>query len=518
VSRPPHSRLRQREPAAPLPPAPHALRLPWGDPPTLDPTMANDTTSGGVVAQLFNGLVELGPEMDVVPDVARSWEVSEGGRKYVFHLRDDVRWSDGTPVTAGDFEYAWKRVLNPATGTRNASSLYDVKGARAFHQSEVSDPDQVGVRALDELTLSVELEGPTGYFPQLLAHNAAYPVPRHVVEAHGERWTAVENTVTNGPFRLESWRPGDSMVLVRNSEYHGRFTGNLQRLELDLRDDWSAQLRMYEAGDLDILNLSVLPALEKDRARQRRAGEYVSGPSLSTAYTAFDVSRPPFDDVRVRRAFVLAVDRETLADVVLGGYRFPATGGLVPPGMPGHSPGIGLPYDPEGARQLLLEAGHPGGRGFPPVRGLTNSSIDSIRMSEYLRDRWRDVLGVDITWEILEWSGFLVKLHAETAHMTQLSWIADYTDPDSFLRVAVRLHTKWHDETYDELVEEARRVTDQEQRMKLYQKADRILVEETPILPLTYPRRHLLVKPWMSKFSVSAAGWTFWKDAIIDPH
>jgi oligopeptide transport system substrate-binding protein len=167
------------------------------------------------MSQLFSGLVESGPALEVVPDLAKNWEVLDGGRKYVFHLRDDARWSDGTPVTADDFEYAWRRALDPVTESPHASLLYDVAGARAFHQGEARWED-VGVQAVDEATLVVELEGPTGYFLQLLADQATYALPRHVVEAQGESWTEVGNIVTNGPFRLEAWQPGQSMVLVRN--------------------------------------------------------------------------------------------------------------------------------------------------------------------------------------------------------------------------------------------------------------------------------------------------------------
>jgi oligopeptide transport system substrate-binding protein len=511
-------RVGETEPLAPPPPAPHALRVPWLDPPTLDPTMAGDTTSGGVIDQLFSGLVECTPEMDVVPDVARSWEVLEGGRKYIFHLRDGVCWSDGAPVTAGDFAYAWKRVLNPATGSHNASLLYDVRGAKSFHQGHASDPHQVGVWALDELTLAVELEGPTGYFLQLLAHTATYPVPRHAVEAHDDRWTEVENIVTNGPFRLEAWQRGDSLVLVRNPEYHGRFTGNLQQVRLSLLKDWSSTLKMYEADGLDILFLSTLPREEMDRARQRHAGEYVSGPTLDTGYSAFDVTRPPFDDVRVRLAFVLATDRETLADMVMRGYAFPATGGFVPPGMPGHSEGIGLPYDPERARQLLAEAGYPGGRGFPDVEALLPSRPGARDTAEYLHAQWRENLGLDIPWEAMEWATYLDRLGKAPPHLFGMGWICDYPDPDSFLRVAIRLHTRWRNETHDELVEEARQITDQEERMKLYQEADRILVEEAPILPLTYGRDHMLVKPWVRKGHPSPIGTWPCRDAIIEAH
>jgi oligopeptide transport system substrate-binding protein len=518
----------------PPPPTPHALRVAWHRPPTtLDPTMAGHVSSSAVIDQLFSGLLELTPEMDVVPEVAQSWEMVEGGRKYVFHLRDDVRWSDGTPVTAGDFEYAWKRVLDPATGSPVASLLYDVKGGRAFHRGVCPDGSTgsprwpaegegrvggLGVRALDEVTLVVELEGPVGYFPQLLAYTATYPVPRHVVEAHGEAWTEPGNIVTNGPFRLESWQRGESMVLGRNPEYHGRFRGNVQRVELPWLAHPSARLELYEADGLDILNLEGLPPSERDRARQRHAGEYVSVPWLLTFYVGFDVSRPPFSDPRVRRAFVLATDREALADVVMKGFEFPATGGFVPPGMPGHSAGIGLRYDPDGARQLLAKAGYPGGRGFPVVDLLTSGHESE---SEYLQAQWRENLGVEITWEAMEYEMFHDRLCREPPSIFLTGWVADYPDPDSFLRaslVRARRYTGWQNAAYDRLVEEARRVMDQGERMRLYGQADRILVEEAAIMPFIYGRLNMLVKPWVSKHSTSAITAWFWKDVIIEPH
>jgi oligopeptide transport system substrate-binding protein len=504
----------------PPPPAPHALRMGWWDPQTLDPTITGDIYSSAVIDQLFSGLLELTPEMDVVPEVARTWEMLEGGRQYVFHLRDDVRWSDGTPVTAGDFEYAWKRVLDPATGSDVAHLLYDVKGARGFHQGDASDPDSVGVWALDEVTLVVELEEPTGYFLQLLAYSATYPVPRHVVEAHGEAWTEVGKIITNGPFRLEAWQRGESMVLMRNPAYHGRFRGNVERVELSSWfADPSAQLELYEADGLDILNLEGLPPSKRDRARQRHAGEYVSVPWLFTDYMGFDVSRPPFSDPRVRRAFALAVDRETLTDVVLRGYAAPATGGFIPPGMPGHSAGIGLPYDPNQARQLLAEAGYPDGDGFPVVEALTGRGYLALQ-SEYLQAQWRENLGVEITWETMEPAmTFLDQLRREPSHVFLLGWIADYPDPDNFLRASdIRRYTGWQNAAYDRLMEEARRVTDQGERMKLYRQADRILVEEAAIMPLTYGRLSMLVKPCVRKYPTSAISASFWKDVIIEPH
>jgi ABC-type oligopeptide transport system substrate-binding subunit len=467
-------------------------------------------------------LVERSPELDVVPDVARSWEMSEGGRRYVFHLRDDVRWSDKVPVTAGDFEVAWKRVLDPVAGWPYASVLYAVKGARAFHQGQ-GGSEHVGVRVPDEFTLAVELEEPTSYFLHLLAHPNTYPVPRHAIAAHGETWAEVGNIVTNGPFRLETWKRGESMRLAYNPSYHGQFSGNLGQVELSFPGDRATpgleMLEKYEANELDVLGLDLvhIPLAAKDRARLRNAAEYVAGPSLHTMYAGFNVSQPPFDDRRVRRAFALATDRETLANEVLRRYDSPATGGLIPPGMPGHSPGIGLPYEPEEARHLLVEAGYPVGHPFLTFELLTTPRF--LPVCESLQTQWGETLGVDVRYQAMEQAAFRGRLEREPPHVYVADWMADYPDPDNFLRAnPFRRSTRWRNEAYDGLVLEARRVMDQGERMKLYRQADRILVDEAPIVPLAYARFHLLVKPWVSRFLTSAMRVDFWKDVIIEPH
>jgi ABC-type transport system substrate-binding protein len=311
------------EPAAVPPPAPHALRIAVVEPTTLDPCLSVAEPAVTAIDQLFSGLVELASDAGVLPSVARSWEVSEGGCKYLFHLRDDVRWSDGVRVTAGDFEYAWKRVLDPAWGSPLPYLLYDIQGARAFNQGEVGNPDRVGVRALDDVTLQIQLEEPTSYFLDLLSYVPTVAVPRHVVEAHGEAWTDLSNIVTSGPFTLASWKRGESLVFERNSDYHGRFTGNLKRVQCAVMPGRSVKvLQMYEDNDLDTFFFEHLPAAEWGRARQRYADEYISGPELATYYIGLDVDQPPFDDPRVRRAFTLATDREKLAHVTIRGYLF----------------------------------------------------------------------------------------------------------------------------------------------------------------------------------------------------
>ncbi len=214
----------------------------------------------------------------------------------------------------------------------------------------------------------------------------------------------------------------------------------------------------------------------------------------------------------------MAADKETLANVVLRGYVSPATGGFVLPGMPGHSAGIALLYDPDQARQLLAEAGYPDGDGFPVVEALMPHGAIAFQ-SEYLQAQWRENLGVEITREAMEYGMLVDRLEKEPPHMFFLGWVADYPDPDNFLRASpVRRYTGWQNAAYDGLVEEARRATDQEERMRLYQQADRILVEEAAVVPLLYRRYHLLVKPWVKKFPTSPMKMLFWKDVIIEPH
>jgi len=500
-------------------PALHTLRISWYPQPTsLDPTIAQDISSGVLVNQLFAGLVETSPQMEIVPNIAQSWEVSEGGRKYVFHLRDDASWSDGSPVTAEDLAYAWKRVLDPATGSPNASLLYDIKGAEAFHRRE-GNRESVGVRALDEVTLLVELEAPTGYFLHMLAHNVFCPVPRHIVETNGEAWTEVGNIVTSGPFKLTAWDRGTSMILTHNPEYHGQFKGNVQQVELSLLAEPTVRLELYETGSLDILDMTFFTSTELDRARQRHAGEYVTGPCLWTFSVKFDTSRAPFDDPLVRQAFTQAVDREALADVILRGHDSPATGGFIPPGMPGYSEGIGLPYNPARARQLLAGAGYPDGRGFPAIALLTRQ-IHTLQ-ARYLQAQWRDNLGIEVALasEAMEYGKLVDKLRQEQPNMFLVGWSADYPDPTDFLRAARSNDwPRWQNQAYDLLVEKARRVIALEERIALYRQADRILMEEAVLMPLYYAWRHLLVKSWVKKYPTSALKSWFWKDVVIEPH
>jgi oligopeptide transport system substrate-binding protein len=507
---------------ATLPSAPHALRLvseAWS---TLDPGAWQGGT-GSLIPQLFQGLVVLGPQLEVLPGLAHSWDVREGGREYVFRLQEGARWSDGAPVTADDVEFAWKRVLDPANEAPYADLLHDLEGAQAYHRGEVSDPDTVGVRALDGTTLVVNLEHPTGYFLQLLGQEATFPVPRHVVELHGEAWAKPGTIVTSGPFSLVDHRQDGLLVLERNGHYLGPWTGNVKRLEIVVQrtHNWRHWTALYEAGELDALIVGGFPIDVRDRLRQRHPDQFVSTAQLTTACLAFDVTQPPLDDTQVRQALTMAVDREVMAGGSFRGYLLPATGGYIPPGMPGHSPGIALPYDPEQARRLLAEAGYPRGSGFAPLAGLlVQGSGSSIAAAEYLEVQWRKELGVEVEWRYVPSSVFFDRVGQEELALKLAVWAADYPDPDNFLRVGFgHERTAWRHAEYDRLVGKARRLLNQRERMAMYRRADQIMVEEAPFLLLGYMQSQVLIKPWVKRCSVSPTGnLSQWKDVILEPH
>ncbi|MEM7331630.1 MAG: ABC transporter substrate-binding protein [Chloroflexota bacterium] len=499
-------------------PAPHPLRLATMEPLTLDPGNYYDDASATVIYHLFSGLVELNAEMNVVPDVAFRWELLDEGRRYIFHLRDDVYWTDGVQVTAHDFEYAWQRLIHPQRSERHSAYLFDVVGAKAFNKEELSDVSKIGVRARNAVTLEVELIEQTSYFPQLMTVALLFPVPRHVVERHGDVWWKPETIVTNGAFRLATWEIGNTAVLERNPNYYGRFRGNIEQVILHFDEKENKELEgAYKTGQLDAFNLTYLPWADRERVRQKNISDYLTGPILSTAYVGMKTVAAPLNDLKVRQALTLAVDREKLAGIADRGVSFAATGGLVPPGMPGHHKEIGFPYDPALARKLLAEAGFPNGEGFPCLTAVHYNHSQQI--TPFLSAQWRENLNIEIEWSPLSWENLTHVLNERVPDLWILGWSADYPDPDNFLRLSgIQGFTQWENQAYVELVENGRRVSNQEERLKIYQKAEQQLIDSAVILPLVYKRFHLLLQPWIKQFPTSPIIRNDWKDVIIEPH
>ena len=506
-----------------VPAAPHALRVAWRNfSGKLDPAMVKETPRALLMQQLFSGLVRLGQDLEILPDLAHGWDVLDQGQRYVFHLRSDARWIDGMPVTAADFEFAWKRVLDPATGSPNAGDLFVIKGGRAFHLGR-GGPDEVGVKALDDTTLQVELDGVSPYFPNTLFVDWAKPIPRHVIQKYDAGWTDPDKIVTNGPFQLVSWKPGEYLVIARNPNYHGRIIGNVEQVKISLGDDQLRQLEQYLADELDVLyTFSHLPPEIQAGLRAELGSEYRSGPDLGTWFVGFVLSRPPFNDRRLRRALALATDRNNLARVVRRGSVQPASGGFLSPVHAAYSEGIALPYDPEQARRLLAEAGYPGGLGFPTVELLNGHASLSVEADlRYLQTQWRQQLGIHMVWEtISEMSAFLQRIEQDPPHLFYEGWTGPHTDPDDFLRetTLVWKQARWRDQRYFKLVNEARMQADWKDRLALYRQADRMLIEEAVLIPLAYSQNQFLIKPWVKRFAYTSIPRWFFPEVILQPH
>jgi oligopeptide transport system substrate-binding protein len=389
--------------------------------------------------------------------VAERWEVSEDGLLWTFHLRDEARWSDGRPVTAEDFVYAWRRLLDPATASDYAYMLHGLRQARAFNTGDAEAARHFGVDAgvvaLDAHTLRVELEAPVPYFLELTSFFSAYPVPRQLVERHPRDWFLPGRIVSNGPFVLESWRVGDRIRLVRNPHYWGRDEVSLASVDALSIENSTTALNLFLRGDVDWLP-QTYPEDLADVLRER--DDFYSGPGMIVYYYRLNTRRPPFDDPRVRQAIGLAIDRRQITQEVLQLGQLPATT-IVPPGMPGYaSPRSSLGFDVARARELLAEAGHPGGRGVRELGILYNTNEGHKKIAEVIADQLRRHLGLQVKAYNQEWQSYLASLAAGEYDIGRAGWIGDYVDPNTFLDLWVtggsNNQTGWGDADFDALI------------------------------------------------------------------
>jgi oligopeptide transport system substrate-binding protein len=455
---------------------------------TLDPALMTGQPEFRIAGALFEGLTVLGPHgTDILPGVAYSWDVSEDGLRYTFHLRDCL-WSDGTEVTSKDFIYSWERVLSPATGSAYAYQLFYIKGAEEFNSGVMKDFSKVGVRAVDKRKLVVELKEPTPFFLYLAAFRTLYPIKRECVERHGDLWTRPENIVSNGPFLLKEWTPGRSMRLVKNPMYWDRDNVRLTVVDALPTENESTAFNIYMSGGSDFVDSAGIPLHLIDLLQSRP--DFHKETVLITYYYRFNVTRPPFDDVRVRRALDLATDKQRIVDKILRAGQIPATT-FVPPTMPHYTPPRGLPYNPKEARRLFAEAGYPGGEGFPKVSILFNTMEAHRQIAVEIQAIWKENLGIEVELENQEWGTFLNSRDRLDYWICRSGWIADYPDPNTFLDLFVtdggNNQTGWSNKRYDELIAMAGRERDQKRRMEIFREAEEILVvKEMPIVPIYF--------------------------------
>jgi len=461
------------------------------EPETLDPVIMTGVPEGRLAEMLFEGLVTLDPKtLAPRPGVAERWEVSPDGRRYTFHLRADACWSHGRPVTARDFRDAWLRVLAPATGAEYAYQLYYVVGAEDYNRKTTADAVGVGLRAPDERTFEVTLRAPCAYFLELCAFHTLLPVPMEIVAEHQERWTRPETIAGNGPFVLQAWKPRAEIVLAKNPRYWDRAFVKLERVTALPLDNLDTAYKMFLEGGLHWMTGVPLPKLEEIK----RHPDYYVSPYLGTYYYLFNVTQPPFNDVRVRQAFCMALDRAVITEHVTRGGQRPATAFC--PAMGAYEPPAGLAYDRDRARRLLTEAGYDA-QSFPKIELLFNTSESHHQVAEAIAKQWETNLGLTVPLRNTEWKVYLALTKDRNFQVARAGWIGDYADPNTFLDLWVtgggNNRTGWSNPEYDALIRAAQGELDPAKRLAHFRKAETILVEQVPIMPIyTYVNQGML--------------------------
>jgi oligopeptide transport system substrate-binding protein len=458
------------------------------EPESLDPAIITGQADGRIALTIFEGLTRYNPtNATPLPGLAERWDISGDGRLYTFHIRTNAVWSTGEPITAEDFVYAWLRVLDPRTGADYAGQLYYVKGAEAFNTLKNTNASDVGVKALGPKTLRVELVDPTPFFLDLCAFQTLAPVPRWVIEKHGDRWLMQKPLPVSGAYNLVSWRINDRVRLRKNPLYWDAANTHCEVVDMIPCTAPATALNLYETGEADIVwDKELVPVDLLDQLRKRP--DFHTYNYLGSYFYRYNVTKKPFDDARVRKAMALAIDKRRIVEKITRAGEKVASH-LVPGGIANYTPPEGLGYDPDLARQLLAEAGYPGGKGFPRVDYMFNSLKMHEKIAVELQEMWARELGIQIELRNLEWKVFLQAQSRLEFGLSRSSWIGDYNDPNTFLDMFMSNNgnnrTGWKSERYDNLIREANSKLDMKEREKILQQAELLLIrDELPIVPL----------------------------------
>ena len=461
------------------------------EPESLDPGLLTGQADGRVALELFEGLTRYDPTNAApIPGLAESWEISPDGRVYTFHLRPHAVWSSGEPITARDFVYSWLRVLNPGTASEYAGVLFYLKNGEEYCSGNIRDASQVGVKAMDDHTLRVELKNPTPFFLDLCAYVTLRVVPRQAIEKYGDRWLMTRPVPCSGAYALVAWRVNDRIRLRKNPRYWDATHTRSEIVDLLPCASANTALNLYETGAAEVVwDKNLVPGELLDILLKRP--DFHSFSYLGTYFIRFNVTRKPFDDARVRKAFALVIDKKRIVEKITRGGEQIASG-YTPRGIPGYDTPEGLGYEPETARKLLAEAGFPGGKGFPSFQYLcdTTSRLHE-QIAVELQDMWQGELGVHLEIRKLEWKTYLRAQGDLDYDLCRSSWIGDYIDANTFLDMFMSNNgnnrTGWKNPRYDELIREANAQLDRIKRGNLLRQAETMLVrEEAPIVPLYY--------------------------------
>ena len=517
-----------------------ATTLKWNlgaEPPTLDPQLATDTTSVDCDRGLFVGLTTIDAKtVEVIPDMASKWSVSSDNLVWTFDLRDDVWWVSYDPatkkakkerkVTAYDVEYGVKRCINPETASDYAYVLYIIKNGEALNTGESTDLDSLGVKALSDTKIEFTLEQPAGYFPNIAGMWVAFPVPKEVIDEHGDKWTDPGNIWSNGPYLLDTWEHENKLVLVKNPYYYDAKNVAIETIDCVMVVEDSTAFAMYENGELDVQPVP-LDDIDRVKADPVLSKELYIAPRLCTYYYGFNVTKPPTDNLLVRKALSYGIDRQKLIDTVTKGGQRPANAFACPGifGSPWDNPDYKGPhFDADMARKFLADAGYPDGAGFPEMTLMFNTSEGHQKIAQFIQGQWKEHLGVDIKMANQEWKVYLKTLTEDSPQVWRLGWCADYTDENNWVTEVFHPgiganRAKWPEDDpaaieFMKACEDAAAESDPAKRKELYFRAETILCEEyCTIIPIYFYTRVVCTKPYVERvyMPLGGQGWHLWK-------
>lgn len=477
------------------------------EPQDLDPHIVTGVPEHNIIISLLEGLTISNPNGgDPLPGTAESWEISTDGRVFIFNIRKEALWSNGDNVTAHDFVYSWKRILTPLLGAQYADMLYVIKNAENFNKGNLTDFSKVGVKAIDSKTLRVELNNSTPYFLKLLSHYSTYPVHKDTIEkfgkidTRGSKWTRQENFVGNGAFILKDWKLNKLIVVKKSSTYWNSKIVSLNEIHFFPIEDVSREDRMYRSGYLH-LAYSV-PQEKIQNYKLKYPNEIHIDPYFGTYYYRINTRKEPFNDLRVRQALSLSINRNDIVQKVVKGGQLAAFS-FTPPNKSGYYPNTKLVFNPIKAASLLKEAGYDQNN-FPKVEFLYNTSEGHQKVAQAIQQMWKVNLGIDVELINVDWKVYLSREQTGDFFISRAGWIGDYPDPNSFLDMMVsgrgNNKTGWSNSIYDNLIREAASSQTDEERNSFFNSAEQILIEELPIIPIyTYTRVYMLhpdVKGW----------------------
>ncbi|MSU00204.1 peptide ABC transporter substrate-binding protein [Tissierella pigra] len=466
------------------------------EPGSLDPALAQGTHESWVLDHTFEGLMKIDPDLKVVPGMAEEYMISDDSLTYTFTLRDDIKWSNGDSVTAHDFEFAWKRALDPELASDYAHQLYYIKGGEAYNTGE-GTVDDVLVKALDDKTLEVTLEAPTAYFLELTAFYTLYPVNKKVVESDPDWAKNASTHVSNGPFTLTEWEHNATIKIRKNENYYDSASVKLDGVDFDIIDDENTTWQKYEGGDYDFL--TPLPQAVVAQMKDNNNPELIIGAEVGTYYYNLNSKVKPFNNIKVRRGLSMTLDRQTIVDKIAQGGQIAAEG-VVPFGLPDENgkeyrDAVGklVEYNVEEGKKLFLEGLAEEGmkiEDFKNIVILYNTSEAHKKIAQAAQEMWRVNLGIEIQLENVD---FQVKLDREKAgdyHISRAGWIGDYMDPITFIELwesnSSFNDAKYNSPEYDQLVKIAKTSPDPNERFDAMRKAEQIVMEDMPIVPVYF--------------------------------